>query len=222
MLAVPRRIWFAAIPLATGAGLIVHILAGLSLWLAVASSFGLAVGIAALVWHRLPSARRGDVRRRVLVGAGAGLLATFAYDGARLVIVSLVPMSFWPFDVLTLFGTLLAGPGAPPAVAFVVGTGYHLTNGICFGIAYTLIIRRPRILTGIAWAGILELLMVSLYPGWLNLRAMDEFLTVSILGHAAYGSVLGGLGALAFRRLEMKSIPAMRSIAGRPGTSGPC
>ena len=38
---------------------------------------------------------------------------------------------------------------------------------------------------------ILELLMVSVYPGWLDMRALDEFLQVSVLGHIVYGAVLG-------------------------------
>jgi hypothetical protein len=46
-------------------------------------------------------------------------------------------------------------------------------------------------LTGVAWAALLEVFMVTLYPGWLGLRALEEFLSVSIVGHAVYGVVLG-------------------------------
>jgi hypothetical protein len=35
--------------------------------------------------------------------------------------------------------------------------------------------------------------MVSVYPGWLGMKALDEFLSVSITGHVAYGLVLGWL-----------------------------
>jgi hypothetical protein len=214
---IPGRVWLAALPLATGAGLVIHVLSGLSLGLAVVASFGLAFVLGVLVWRRLPAARREIVRRRVVVGAGAGLLGTFAYDATRLLIVSLVPMSFWPFDTLTLFGTLLAGAAASPASAFAIGTAYHLANGTCFGIAYALIVRRPSVLTGIAWAALLELLMVSIYPGWLHLRALDEFLTVSVLGHAAYGLVLGGLAGLALRRLDARHPRRFEPIVpGRP------
>jgi hypothetical protein len=37
----------------------------------------------------------------------------------------------------------------------------------------------------------LEVIMVSLYPGWLNLAAIDEFVSVSVVGHAVYGATLG-------------------------------
>jgi hypothetical protein len=35
--------------------------------------------------------------------------------------------------------------------------------------------------------------MVSLYPAWLGLQAMEEFVQVTIAGHLAYGIVLGYL-----------------------------
>jgi len=41
--------------------------------------------------------------------------------------------------------------------------------------------------------------MVNIYPGWLGLRALDEFLSVSVVGHLAYGAVLGALCARAAR-----------------------
>lgn len=43
----------------------------------------------------------------------------------------------------------------------------------------------------VGWALVLEALMVTFYPGWLDVRAFDEFLTVSVLGHVVHGSVLG-------------------------------
>ena len=33
--------------------------------------------------------------------------------------------------------------------------------------------------------------MLSIYPGWLHPRAFGEFVSVSMLGHVVYGSVLG-------------------------------
>jgi hypothetical protein len=201
---LPGRVWLAALPLASGAGLIIHVLSGFSLGLAVASSFGLACALAIIVWRQLPISRQHDIGRRFIVGAGAGLVATFAYDGTRLLIVSALPMTFWPFDAITLFGQLLLGPSAAAPLALAVGIAYHLANGTCFGIAYLLIARRPRVLTGIAWAAFLEVLMVSIYPGWLQLKALDEFLSVSISGHAAYGLVLGGLARWGLPRLQSR------------------
>ena len=44
---------------------------------------------------------------------------------------------------------------------------------------------------GVAFALGLEACMVLLYPQWLRLQAVDEFLQVSIFGHVVYGVVLG-------------------------------
>jgi hypothetical protein len=58
---------------------------------------------------------------------------------------------------------------------------------------------RPRLGTrgwreGILWALGLELAMVAVYPGWLHIGALlEEFVAVSLIGHLAYGSVLGSL-----------------------------
>jgi hypothetical protein len=38
----------------------------------------------------------------------------------------------------------------------------------------------------------LEAAMLTVYPGWLDLEAvMEEFVTVSVFGHLAYGTALG-------------------------------
>jgi hypothetical protein len=42
----------------------------------------------------------------------------------------------------------------------------------------------------------LESIMVSIYPSWLGLKALDEFLSVSILGHVIYGAMLGIMAQL--------------------------
>jgi len=44
---------------------------------------------------------------------------------------------------------------------------------------------RSGVPLGLIWAFVLEALMLTFYPGWLDIRAIHEFATVSILGHAA-------------------------------------
>jgi hypothetical protein len=38
---------------------------------------------------------------------------------------------------------------------------------------------------------ILELAMVTVYPGWLDVKALNELISVSVVGHIVYGVVLG-------------------------------
>ena len=46
---------------------------------------------------------------------------------------------------------------------------------------------------GVVFALVLEAMMVSLYPGWLRVPLTSEFVTLSVTGHLAYGSMLGAI-----------------------------
>ncbi|MGL4609046.1 MAG: hypothetical protein ACRCYY_05085 [Trueperaceae bacterium] len=177
--------------LASGLGLLIYFLTGFSLRLALAVLF--TVGLVAIIVtvQALPWEQRRMLRHRVRVGLLSGLLATLAYDISRFILVRVADFSLWPFDTFRLFGQLLVGVEAPQSLLFVVGTFYHFVNGIGFGLAYTLLIKRQGWLTGILWAMGLEVLMVSFYPGWLGLKALGEFLQISIFAHVIYGAVLG-------------------------------
>lgn len=177
--------------LSSGAALLVYIVSGVSLPAALALVLTVAVAFSAAVWHGLAAPGRAEARRAVLVGVAAGAVATAAYDLSRWLIVEVAGFTFWPFDIFTLFGQALLGAEYTGPWVTVAGVAYHVVNGVGFGIAYTLWIGRRGVLAGIGWAMALETLMVTVYPGWLGLRALDEFLQVSILGHVAYGSVLG-------------------------------
>jgi len=200
---LPASVWLAAAFLSTGAALVVHIVARVSFGLSVLTAVGVIAVASTTVWRLLPPASRAATRQRVLIGIAAGLAATAAYDGSRLIAVTLVPVSFWPFDTLSIFGRLLVGPLASPLLAAGVGTAYHVCNGVGFAIAFTLLFRRPTLARGLVWAAGLELLMVSLYPGWLNLRALDEFAGVSVVGHIAYGATLGAVSSRLLGRAQL-------------------
>jgi hypothetical protein len=189
-----RRVgWVAAPFLASGAALLVYIVSGVSLrW----TFLGLGlVGAAAfaVVLRRMPAADRRRINRRVGIGAFAGLIATVGYDVVRLGLVEFADLQLRPFEAWRLFGMALTDSGQSGMVVMVAGTLFHLFNGVAFGIAYTLAFGHRGAWAGIAWALILEAFMVSVYPGWLGLKALDEFLSVSIAGHLVYGSLLGGL-----------------------------
>jgi len=193
MRSVPSRVWFALLPLAGGIGLVAYLLASLSLVLGIALAVAVGSLAAWAVWRKTPMASRRSVRRRALVGVVAGAAATLGYDLSRLVLVNLLGFSFWPFDVFTVFGNLLLGTRVAGPIAKAGGLLFHYCNGIGFAVAFVFLFRSPGILLGLLWAGILEFFMVSLYPSWLKLQAWNEFLSVSILGHAVYGLVLGAV-----------------------------
>ena len=181
----------ALLPLATGAGLLGFLIARVSLWVGFAMVTALGVALVAVVWRGANRAQRTTILLRARAGVIAGLLATAAYDGSRYVLVKLFESPVWPFEALPAFGGLLLGADAPYEPRLIAGTLYHVINGVGFAMAYALFSKRPRVVTGLVWALVLELFMVTLYPTWINLKALDEFVRISALGHVVYGSVLG-------------------------------
>ena len=123
----------------------------------------------------------------------AGVLATASYDLARYGLVSMADFSFRPFHVFTRFGGLMVGRDAPTPLLYAVGIAFHVANGIGFAIGYTVIVRRSQRWSAVVFAFTLELCMALLCPSWLRMTALQEFLQVSILGHAVYGLVLGSI-----------------------------
>ena len=173
-----------------------HIISGVSLIFAV-----VAIGLAGLAGAsvfltRVNRSVRQNIRKRILFGILAGVIATSCYDLFRYLLVTYLDFSFWPFDIFTIFGQLLLGQDSSPLATTIAGIFYHLANGIGFSIAFFLLFRRPNIFYGLAWALMLESIMVSIYPSWLGLKALDEFLSVSILGHVIYGATLGMMARL--------------------------
>ncbi len=144
------------------------------------------------------------------MGFKAGILATVAYDASRYIIINVLHLTFWPFDIFSIFGALLIGAGAPAVLREATGILFHYANGIGFSIAFFFLFPRPGIRFGLLWALVLELFMVSLYPGWLGLAALDEFLSVSILGHFAFGATLGLVARIGLKRKRS----AARSASG--------
>jgi hypothetical protein len=186
-----RWLAFVILPLAGGIGLVVYLLAGISLRLGLSVAGGLGLSSTIIVWNRLGPAERIAARHRIAVGLAGGLIGTAAYDGLRYVLIKALHFKNWPFDVFYLFGQLLLGPQHSGRALWLAGTAFHIGCGMGFGAAYAFLFRRPAIWNALVWAAMLELFMITLYPGWLQLKALDELLTTSVLGHAAYGIGLG-------------------------------
>lgn len=189
----------AALPTAGPVGLAIYIIAGRSMPLAVMCVALVGATGWLLVARRSPAAA-SELGRLARQGAAAGALATAAYDAARFGLIAVVQMSLSPFYVWQLFGRLFIGDDASGASAYLAGALFHLGNGMGLGAAYRLLVSRPTVLSGVVWAFALELAMALLYPRWLRMDALGEFLQVSVLGHAVYGVVL----ALGCRRASAR------------------
>jgi hypothetical protein len=178
--------------LSSGAALLAYVIFRLSMGLSLICAFAIVVGLVVWQLYAIDSARRVAFVRLLGKGAVIGLLATIAYDAVRLLIVGLFAMPINPFKAFPYFGYAIGGELIAPTSAIAIGTLYHFTNGIFFSVSYSLLLGSRRWFYGVLWAVGLEILMVAIYPTWLNLDAvMNEFMEVSLAGHLAYGAVLG-------------------------------
>lgn len=186
-----RRTLLAVVFLVTGLGLIVCILAGVSLSWVLALLFPFALIGGGIVYFGLGSAEKKVLKHRLVSGLAGGFLATLAYDLSRTLFYHLFPFHVWPFEAIPLFGQLLMGDSFSKSWTLGVGILYHATNGVAFGAAYSILFAPKGWIVGIGWALFLEALMLAIYPGWLGIKFFEEFATISVIGHLAYGFVLG-------------------------------
>lgn len=193
----PVVVWVgAAAAASSGGALVVSILAETPLWLA--STFIFLPGLIALI--ALSVGLRRDQQAlfltRLRVGLLAGVIGTLAYDVVRWFVEVTDLAGTNTFVAIPMFGAGLTGKSSTEPVAIAAGWAFHFCNGIGFAIAYVMIAASRIWPLGIAFALVLEGFMVVLYPVWeqLGMSLTAEFLSVSILGHVAYGLTLGLMG----------------------------
>lgn len=191
MLTERHRLLFAALFLSTGAALLIYIISGVSLLAAALLVLAAASFVGAWIWRQADGRSQDAMRTLLKTGFVAGILATSAYDLSRFFLIEVTGIAFWPFDIFNIFGQALVGAGFSGPWVRLAGLVYHFANGIGFALAYTIVAGRRGVWAGIVWAMILEVMMVGVYPGWLDVRAINEFVQVSVLGHVVYGAVLG-------------------------------
>ena len=191
----------------SGVALLLNILGGVSLGLALLVMTTLLVVVFGLVLVISSGESRGWMLRTIAVGIGVGLSATVIYDVTKTILSQLDPSPFDPFHAIHVFGMLLIGSSADPTLITAAGTAFHLLNGTSFGVAYLFLFardgaisRRRALVSGIVWGLFLETFQLTLYPGWLDIRLYQEFVTISALSHIVYGATLGLLGRWALRR----------------------
>lgn len=187
----PRSWPLALAFLATGGALLAALFIGISLpWgLALLVSFALVGG--GIVYKSVNPSAKKVLQHRVVSGLTGGLLATIAYDSSRYLLYLLFPFHVWPFEAIPLFGQLLVGDHFSKSWTLVFGILYHAANGVAFGAAYSILFATSGWVAGMGWALVLEALMLAVYPGWLGVKFFEEFATISVIGHLAYGFVLG-------------------------------
>jgi hypothetical protein len=181
----------SAAALFSGVALLAHIIAGVSLRLALALTIAFLLLAVCLIWRRASNAARQPMIRRTGVGVVSGLLATGSYDLSKFALSQWEPSPYNPFEAIHLFGVLLAGSNASNLVINAAGTVFHVVNGISFGLAFCLFVTHPSVLSGIAWGLVLALMQLTLYPGWLDIGFYQEFAQISGISHVVYGMVLG-------------------------------
>lgn len=179
--------------MSTGIALVAHVLTGAPLPLVVAAVLvGVAI-VGALIYRDEPLAWWTRHKRMLAVGAAAGVVSTAVYDLSRWLLVLAGGLPSSPYAAFPFFGRAIVGPGAPESLVQWVGTGFHFLNGIAFAMAYAVWLGRRSWWWGILFGLGLEAFMLAIYPGWLDIRAIGEFTSISVLGHVCYGATLGGL-----------------------------
>jgi hypothetical protein len=188
----PAVVWVGALAgLSSGAALVVTIITGWSLAISVVFiAFPGLVAIAAIS-ALLRRQEQALFVSRLKVGVLAGALATAGYDGIRLLLEQLGLAPGHSFLAIPLFGTGLTGRPPADPVAVAAGWAFHVTNGLGFAVAYTLVMAGRPWYMALAFALLLEVMMVSLYPGWLRVPLTKEFLSLTVAGHFVYGTTLG-------------------------------
>jgi hypothetical protein len=177
--------------LGSGVALIVSLGTGAPLWTPLLAAVGAATLLVAFRWSHATSVDRARLARQMRTGVVAGLAATAAYDVSRWTLVLAGRMELSPFGAFPLFGELLVGD-APVQALTALGALYHLWNGTAFAVAYSFLLGGRDWRFGVLWGLGLEAAMLAVYPGWLPLDGvLEEFVTMSFLGHVAYGTVLG-------------------------------
>jgi hypothetical protein len=204
---VPAFVIVGIAVLANGAALVLHIVRSAPLPAALGAIWAAGLAAIVIVIVRSEPWVRRELLRICLVGIGAGLVATIVYDVSKGLLSNLDPAPWNPYEAVRLFGEALIGTGYPDAVTRGVGLLFHVSNGTTFGLAFALLFggwatrsAAVALLLGIGWGLFLETFQLVLYPGWMNIKFLDEFRQVSFLGHVAYGATLGLLVRWGLRR----------------------
>lgn len=172
-------------------------------------SFVTAPGMIFLLCVMIWAGRAGRplIVNRIRVGFVAGLIGLAAYNATRWVMGALMSLSSSPFYSIFIFGSLITENPVNSTTAAVAGWLYHVTNGVTFGIIYTLLAGPARWWFGLAWGVALEVAMLIVYLSSTILYppSLTQFVIVSLTSHALFGAIIG--------------VAAQSQALPRPGTN---
>lgn len=188
----------AVLGLIGGLGVVVAAQSGRSVLATAAAVGGPSAAVVVLGWRVATPEAKNRLLHQVRVGLLVGALGLLAYDLTRWTVVLLSGSSINPFEAFPVFGELLTGSEAVK-LNWVVGTAYHIFNGIGFAIFYVIMFGTRGVRAGLLWAFALEAATLAIYPGWLDIKARGEFTAVSLSGHVAYGAVIGATASRLLR-----------------------
>ena len=162
---------------------------------------GLVLIVAVLV--RTRNTDRHLFFNRLAIGLTAGLVGLVPYDLVRWIVQVVFPVNFDAFAAFPTFGHLMTGQPLHSSTAQMAGWAYHVSNGLTFGVIYTLLAGPARWWWGLLWAACLEAAMLLVYPSLLHPASMTAFVIVSIVGHACFGTTVGLIAS-------RKAMPVLR------------
>lgn len=139
------------------------------------------------VWSWARRSGREGLATALAVGFVAGLLGTVGYDLIRVPVHLAGQRVFAPISV---YGIWIADAKASSRFTEVLGWGYHVSNGITFGIMYALFMRGRHWGWAVLWAFALETIAV-LSPFARIFALSGQAIGSAYLAHVAYGVPLG-------------------------------
>lgn len=163
----------------------------MSVWFVAAGVGAPCLAVFLVAWSAAETAQREQLRQHAKAGLVAGVAGLVAYDLARWTVVWTTGVEINPFEAFPVFGELLVGTRPSDSIRWVAGFGFHVFNGLGFAVFYSIFWGRKGMPAGVAWAFLLEVATLLVYPGWLDIRAKGEFTVVSIAGHLCYGLTIG-------------------------------
>ena len=129
--------------------------------------------------------------QRVWGGMFAGFMGLIAYDVIRWLIMLSGIVHFNPFRAIEVFGLLIMKTNVDTTLTKTLGWLFHTWNGLSFAVMFTLAFGRGKIWQAVVWSLVLEAAMIVTYPSMLRIKLDLPFLSISIIGHIAYGLALG-------------------------------
>jgi hypothetical protein len=127
----------------------------------------------------------------LVVGVIAGLIATLVYDAVRFVLNRTVFTQYDSFKAIYIFGSWISGKEVTTPQAAIAGWTYHFWNGLSIALFYVLTFGRRHWIYAVGWALVMEACMLGLFPFFLQVTDKIDFIALSMIGHLAYGLVLG-------------------------------